>query len=445
MAPKVEVGKRIRPRLPERYRDRLTNRQVNFANAVIRSLVRTCEDGCCASGEFNGKTVEVQRGAITVQGDRRRSLLGATAGVGEVVYEAVAAGVRFPSRGDGEYRRGEHEGRGGDGESESESRESESESRESEGSDGDGDGDGDGNTESESESDGDGESDDDGESESESESSESRSNNRALNLLEKLWALRDFLTSGVSDVQDIISTRCIAQSARLHYLGGFSDEYILFNATLNWTDTAKARCGVPVSLDQAEAGRNRRASRPLPNVAGIRHALFDTVQGHVMSGVMTALIGPAGSGKGVLAAQTAEALGLPFAYLAVNEGASVAWLFGRNTPHPERPYVDTRFLRIWANGGVFLFDELDAADPNMLLSINEALSNGVLENPMTGESITRSADTVLMASANTYMMGADAMYQARNALDGSTTDRVRMGRLIVDYDRDVERSIMGVA
>ena len=64
--------------------------------------------------------------------------------------------------------------------------------------------------------------------------------------------------------------------------------------------------------------------------------------------------------------------------------ASGRWLLGlRRIP----------FIRIYRNGGVFLFDEVDAADGNVMVCVNAALANGMLCNPVTGEVIERHADT----------------------------------------------------
>lgn len=442
MSAKVKVGDSIRPRMPGKYQGQLTPRQRRLAAAIIHRLKRTCEDGCCAGGTFNGATVKVERGAIQAGDQRRRTVERPRAGVGETVYAAIAAGYPFNLRSD----------RDPDGNVEPEPEPSDgapspvepgdgdgSDSSDSDGADGadgadGGDGDEDAADGSEDASDGDSE---DGDADTEPEPKPKP--NAARNLLEKLWALRDFLMGGEANVDDVISTRSIANAAKLHYIGGFSDDYILQAATLNWPDTAKARCGVVI---EDAATTERRSARPLPSPGPeVRHALFGTVEGLVASGVMALMVGPAGAGKGVLARQVADSLGLPFAVVPLTEGASVSWLLGRHTP---TGFIEPAHLKLYRDGGVFLYDELDAADPNMLLVVNEALSNGTLENPLTGETIQRSPSFVPMAAANTYGLGADAMYGGRNRLDGATLDRWRMGRVEVEYDRDVERAIMGV-
>ena len=105
----------------------------------------------------------------------------------------------------------------------------------------------------------------------------------------------------------------------------------------------------------------------------------------------TLLVGPAGSGKTHLAAQVAEALGLAFAHISCSAGMSEGQLTGRLLPVGEGgrfEYVRSEFVRCYEDGGVFLFDEIDAADSNTLLVLNSALANGQMalanrpENPV---------------------------------------------------------------
>jgi midasin (ATPase involved in ribosome maturation) len=108
-------------------------------------------------------------------------------------------------------------------------------------------------------------------------------------------------------------------------------------------------------------------------------------------------------------------------------------------------YVESPFIRIYRNGGVFLFDEVDAADGNVLVSVNAALANGVLCNPVTGELIERHPDCLIVTAANTYGRGGDMVYVGRNALDGATLDRFVLAKLNVGYDTDLEYDLAHAA
>jgi cobaltochelatase CobS len=141
--------------------------------------------------------------------------------------------------------------------------------------------------------------------------------------------------------------------------------------------------------------------------------------------VLIMLTGPAGMGKSYWAKSLADRLGLDFGSLPMTEGATPSWILGAQRLNG---FGESKFLQVWRDGGVFLLDEMDAADPNMLLVANDALANDVLHNPVNGESYERHQDTILVAATNTLGTGADASYTGRNQLDFSTLDRWRMGR-----------------
>jgi cobaltochelatase CobS len=88
---------------------------------------------------------------------------------------------------------------------------------------------------------------------------------------------------------------------------------------------------------------------------------------------------------------------------------------------------------------------VDAADGNVMVSINAALANGVLCNPVTGEVIERHPDCLIITAANTYGRGGDMVYVGRNALDGATLDRFCLSKLLVSYDTDLESDLAHAA
>lgn len=152
-------------------------------------------------------------------------------------------------------------------------------------------------------------------------------------------------------------------------------------------------------------------------------------------GLNSLLVGPAGCGKTTAAEQLAESLDLEFGHLGLTAGASETWLFGRQTPIG---FVEAAFSRIYKNGGVFLADEMDAADPNLLLAINTALANNSMYNPILGEQIPKHKDFVFVGAMNTNGRGSDGIYAGRNRLDAATLDRFVLMK--VDYDEGIERN-----
>ena len=158
------------------------------------------------------------------------------------------------------------------------------------------------------------------------------------------------------------------------------------------------------------------------------------------------LVGPAGSGKTHLAEQVAKALGLAFAHISCSAGMSEGQLLGRLLPVGDGgkfEYVRSEFVRCYEEGGVFLFDEIDAADSNTLLVLNAALANGrmALSNRPENPVAKKHPDFVCIAAANTFGTGADRQYVGRSQLDESTLDRFRIGQIEMDYDAEVEATL----
>lgn len=161
-------------------------------------------------------------------------------------------------------------------------------------------------------------------------------------------------------------------------------------------------------------------------------------------GLNILLVGPAGCGKTHLAHQVAEALGREFASISCTAGMSESALQGWMLPGDggSFEYVTSDFVRMYETGGVFLFDEVDAADPNTLLFINQALANGSFFLPQRKNKtrVERHPDFVCIAAANTFGTGANMTYAGRERLDESTLDRFRAGTVLLDYDTKFERS-----
>lgn len=148
------------------------------------------------------------------------------------------------------------------------------------------------------------------------------------------------------------------------------------------------------------------------------------------------MFGPTGCGKTVAAEQVAETLGLPFEHVNCSEGMSETWLWGRQTP---AGFIAGGLWKCFKDGGVFLFDEADAANDNVWLSINTMLANGHAHNPICGESAKRHPNFIAIAAANTNGKGGTGAYSGRTRLDGATLNRFAMFE--VSYDPELEREL----
>ena len=174
------------------------------------------------------------------------------------------------------------------------------------------------------------------------------------------------------------------------------------------------------------------------------HPAFEIVLSAIQCGETPYLHGPAGSGKTHLCAQIARALygdKARFAALSCNAQTTQGDIFGRLLPMKDKQgntTIDFRpnpFTEIYTQGGVFLFDEFDAASAEAAIVINQALANGEATLP-NGETIRRHKDAVILCAGNTYGDGADQDFTARSALDAATLDRFCFCE--VNYDTDLE-------
>jgi cobaltochelatase CobS len=175
------------------------------------------------------------------------------------------------------------------------------------------------------------------------------------------------------------------------------------------------------------------------------HCQFEELMKLVSEGRQNLLmVGPAGSGKTTLAKNVAQALQVEFGFISLSAGVTETHLFGRMLPQADGTwaYQESVFVRIYRNGGVFLFDEIDAADPNVMVSVNAALANGELCNPVTGEVVQRSDKCIIVGAANTWGRGGDYQYVGRNALDAATMDRFVLATLHVQYDTKLEEELV---
>ena len=169
-------------------------------------------------------------------------------------------------------------------------------------------------------------------------------------------------------------------------------------------------------------------------VEGIAHEQLDTILKFVAMDEPVMLVGPAGTGKNVIAKQVAESLGLNFYFSnAVTQEYKIT---GYGDANGE--FVKTQFYEAFTKGGVFLLDEVDASCPEALIVLNCAIANRYFDFPVLGR-IEAHKDFRVIACANTYGTGASMEYVSRNQLDGATLNRFAV--VEVDYDKQIEDSV----
>lgn len=168
---------------------------------------------------------------------------------------------------------------------------------------------------------------------------------------------------------------------------------------------------------------------------GLHHRRFPDLLAKVQAGVNVWLAGPAGTGKTTSAQNVAKALGLPFYFNGAidNEYKLLGFTDAQGR------IVSRPFRKAFCEGGVYLFDEVDASMPAALLPFNAAMANGHCDFP--DGCFEKHKNFRAIAAANTYGQGATADYVGRSRMDGAFLDRFVMQQW--EIDETLERAIAG--
>lgn len=227
---------------------------------------------------------------------------------------------------------------------------------------------------------------------------------------------------------------------------GFAKEDVSLDDAQAILDIFKRVKGGKAELDEArviELVRQYSAPQPLrieyrerhsgEHKQALAHKDFSKLLKAVSSGENVWLVGPAGTGKTTAAEQVATVLGREFHF----NGAL-------DSEHKLLGFIDAQgrivsrpFRRAWTEGGVYLFDEVDASLPQALLAFNAALANGIVDFP--DGAIRKHPDFVCIAGANTIGQGATVEYNGRYKPDAAFVDRFSMIRW--DVDETLERTL----
>jgi MoxR-like ATPase len=164
-----------------------------------------------------------------------------------------------------------------------------------------------------------------------------------------------------------------------------------------------------------------------------QHHKFNEVKTLVNAKQPVLLIGEKGSGKTTLALQLAEDLKLPFYSISMTRQTTLSHLLG--FMNVNGVYIPSQLREAVENGGLMLLDEMDAADANVLLSLN-TIENGYVSFP-TGI-IKLHEDFRLIATANP--VDQHSHYTGRVKLDGATLDRFDI--IEIDRDENLEKSLV---
>lgn len=227
----------------------------------------------------------------------------------------------------------------------------------------------------------------------------------ALLIAQALAGLKTQTQLDVAQIQEMINSAVRAQIAAL------KDEILT-------TIPKGAATTIEIKINGKEPSK----------IEGATHAKFADLLKHVAVRDNVLLVGGAGSGKTTVCEQVAQALELPFYCQSVCSQTSKAELLGYMSATGQ--YVATEFRKAYENGGVFVLDEIDAGNPNVIAVLNSALANGYCA--FADGMVKKHRDFVLIAAANTFGTGANRQYVGRNQLDAATLDRFS----IIEFETD---------
>lgn len=158
------------------------------------------------------------------------------------------------------------------------------------------------------------------------------------------------------------------------------------------------------------------------------HKVLPLVLNLIAAGEHVYLVGPPGTGKSHLVESVADALNMRHGAISCSATMPSSALFG--FIDAGGTYRGTVFRDMYENGGVFLLDEIDNGNPNVLAAMNQALANGACAFP--DGMVKRSPDFLAVAAANTYGTGPTRKFIGRNAIDAATLDRFSMVEVGID-------------
>ena len=180
----------------------------------------------------------------------------------------------------------------------------------------------------------------------------------------------------------------------------------------------------------------------LREIKGHRHPKFATLLKAATSRMASGfapniwISGPAGSGKTHAGKMLADATGAQF---HLNGAISMSHDLLGFISAPGI-YHRTPFRDAYEHGGIYMFDEVDGSDNAALLALNAALANGFATFP--DKRVERHPDCVIIASANTWGLGATADYVGRSKIDAAFLSRFPV-RISWEYDTALEVAISG--
>ncbi len=126
------------------------------------------------------------------------------------------------------------------------------------------------------------------------------------------------------------------------------------------------------------------------------------------------LVGNPGSGKTVLAAALSAALGLPLYTVPIQKHSEEDTFEGKNKMvEGKLSFVYTDFLKAYKNGGIVVLEEINLADPALIMgAIGQAIEPPFIVNENGFKGITRHPLCIIIATQNVGTVGSKSVNQA---------------------------------
>lgn len=229
-------------------------------------------------------------------------------------------------------------------------------------------------------------------------------------------------------VDEVTAPMEVRQAVVIGDVTTLTTEVVNMKSTLHGQARDLAHLAQTVSTLQPKITKVIIGDRIIKELHGVQHSQFPKVLSALGARLSIMMVGPAGTGKTTIASRAADALGLDFSSKSCTSQTTESSLVG--FINAAGHYVTTEFRKRFEEGGVFLLDEVDNANPNVLGVLNSALANGEMAFP--DGMVKRHTDFVCVAAGNTYGNGATAEYVGRNPIDAATKDRFVFVDIAID-------------